>query len=445
MRTRSASERAVRLAPSRPGPAAAPALPLARVAESSGESNAGSGGASGGGGERAPVPAPGARRVSARVVLGVAGAWALLGALWGAQTAMTAGLRGAQPMPLGPTVLAALVQALPWIPVTLVAIALAARLPVGRETWRRSVPVHLLAAVLLAYVANALVVLGFWATAGRWQGWEALLRGALRWGTVNLHVALLIYAAVVAITQAVLYRRRTRARELQLARLEGQLARAHLQALNAQIRPHFLFNTLHTIGQLWRSGRSDDADAMLDHLGSLFHKVQRVTSELEVPLADELEVVREYLAIEQARFRDRLRPCIAATPEAEECLVPPLLLQPIVENAVRHGISAASSAGVVDLRAEVRDGWLRVTVRDDGPGFDHAPVSPGTGTGLRNTRERLAQLYGAGASLDLGEAPGGGALVLLSLPASTEPRARAVPSHVGSARVVMPGAELAHG
>src|SRR4029078_6772707 len=133
------------------------------------------------------------------------------------------------------------------------------------------------------------------------------------------------------------------------AKLEGQLARAHLQTLNAQIRPHFLFNTLHTIGQLWGSGRSDDADAVPDHLGSLFHKVNRSTSRFEVPLAEELELVREYLAIEEVRFRDRLKANVSARTGGVECLVPPFILQPIVENAVRHGICAVSTSGTVKV------------------------------------------------------------------------------------------------
>jgi LytS/YehU family sensor histidine kinase len=241
-----------------------------------------------------------------------------------------------------------------------------------------------------------------------------------------LHNALLVYAAGAAVTQAVVYYRRTRARELQVAKLEGQLARAHLQTLNAQIRPHFLFNTLHTIGQLWRSGRSDDADAVLDHLGSLFHKVQRSTSRFEVPLAEELELVREYLAIEEVRFRDRLHTTVHAANGALECLVPPFILQPIVENAVRHGISAVSTSGTVEVIAEMLARHVRLTVRDDGPGVHAATSQPGTGTGLPNTRERLSQLYGTDAELRIGDGPTGGTIVQIDIPlarADRDPRA----------------------
>jgi sensor histidine kinase YesM len=265
-------------------------------------------------------------------------------------------------------------------------------------------------------LANVLVVLGYWASSGSFQGLATLGRQGAKWATVNFHIALLIYIAILGMTQALLYYRRTRSRELQLARLEGQLARARLQALNAQIRPHFLFNTLHTIGQLWRSGRSEDADAVLDRLGGLFHKVQSSTSRFEVPLSDELELVREYLAIEEVRFHDRLRPTVCAPPETLACLVPPLILQPLVENAVRHGVSAVSSAGRVEVSATRDDTRLRLTVRDDGPGLSRATSRPGSGTGLRNTRERLAQLYGDDARLSIADAPEGGTIVTIDIP-----------------------------
>lgn len=351
-----------------------------------------------------------------RLVAGVSAAWILAGLVLGAQTSLGSTIQGNSPIALGAAVTTALVQTLPWIPVTLAVIALTVRFPLSRAGWRRAAPVHLAAAVVLAFVANTLVVLGFWALSGTFHGPVALVRAGATWATVNFHVALLIYAAVLGITQYVLTYRRTRARELQLARVEGQLARARLQALNAQIRPHFLFNTLHTIGQLWRSGRSDEADAVLDGLGALFHKVQSHTARIEIPLGEELDLVREYLAIEQARFPDRLRPTIRASDDALSQRVPPLILQPIVENAVRHGISALSTAGCLTVAASIAGDRLHIVVSDDGPGMDSASTRAGSGTGLRNTRERIAQLYGDGASLRIAASPTGGTLVTLDLP-----------------------------
>jgi sensor histidine kinase YesM len=357
-----------------------------------------------------------ALRPFVRLVLGVCAVWVLVGVVWGAQNALGSTVRGASPVPLVNAVRAALVQTLPWIPVTLAVIALTIRLPLTRARWRRHGVIHLLAAPILAFAANVLVVLGFWAVQGQFGGISTLVREGAIWATLRFHVALLIYAAILAITQGALYYRRTRASELHLARLEGQLARARLHALNAQIRPHFLFNTMHTIGQLWRSGRSDDADAVLDHLGSLFHKVQSSSTRLEVPLAEELDLVREYLAIEEARFRDRLHTSVCATDDALACMVPPLILQPLVENAVRHGVSAVSSAGMVAVDARTADGRLLLTIRDDGPGIGASTPSPGSGTGLRNTEERIRQLYGANGRLRVDGAQNGGTIVTVEIP-----------------------------
>jgi signal transduction histidine kinase len=354
--------------------------------------------------------------VKARIVLGVCALWIAIGAVMGAQASMSAALQGASPVPLDRALIGGMLQMAAWIPTTLVAIAVATLVPITRGTWQRRVPVHLMVALAMSFVANVLVVLGFWARQGVFNGVGALARGGLLWGTINLHIALVVYAAVVSITHGVLYYRRMRERELQLAKVEGQLARAQLQALNAQIRPHFLFNTLHTIGQLWRSGRSEEADTVLDHLGGLFHKVERSTSRLEVPLAEELELVEEYLAIESARFRDRLHTRVVAPRETLDCLVPPLILQPLVENAIRHGISAVSTATRVEVMATLTGNHLYLTVHDDGPGVTSRSPQPGTGTGLRNTRERLAQLYGPGDHLRVEDAPSGGTIVTVDIP-----------------------------
>lgn len=352
--------------------------------------------------------------MSWKVAGGVCAAWLLAALVLSGQGALDVAMRGVQPMPW----YVAFIQTLPWIPVTLGGVFMGQRFPPTRATWLRLVAPHLAAVVLLSFVANVLVVAGYMVANGDLPAASALIRQGTLWATLNLHIVVLIYAASVAATVAISYVRRTRERELQLAKLEGQLVRARLETLNSQIRPHFLFNTLHTIGQLWRSGRSDDADTVLDHLGSLFHKVQSSTSRFEVGLAEELEMVREYLAIEETRFRDRLHTDVVATDQALRCHVPPLILQPIVENAIRHGISAISSAGRVAVHARVRDQELEITVCDDGPGVKAASPHRGSGTGLRNTRERLLQLYGNASSVHVSDAPDGGTVVRLTLPVS---------------------------
>lgn len=352
-----------------------------------------------------------------RLVLGVTLTWLVLGLLLAAQGAIGASVQG-QPAPAPWTAIAsAIVQVFPWIPMSLVIIALGNGFPITRGTWRTRVPLHLGAAAVVGILANALLVLGFWLLGDGFKGFGPLVNAALTWATVNGSVTLIVYAAVLALTQANAFLRAARARELHLALVESQLTRAQLDALNAQIRPHFLFNTLHTIGQLWRSGRHEEADAMLDHLGALFHKVQACTSRREIAFAEELELVRSYLMIEETRFHDRLRVSISADDDALECQVPPLILQPIVENAIRHGISAASRAGRVTVSATLSDGCLVATVADDGPGVTQASERPGTGTGLRNTRDRLQQLYGAAGGMVIDTPAGGGTRVTLRIPA----------------------------
>jgi sensor histidine kinase YesM len=354
----------------------------------------------------------------ARVVLLVSLCWILIAVIGSGQASIGFAVTDAQPVPLATLLRNTLISTLPWIPVTLAAIALSVRFPVTRRSWRRAIPIHLAAALLLAVLANALIVLGYASVTGSWPSLMELARSAVVWTTVRLSVAILIYGAAVAITQTVTYLQQARAREVQLAQIEAQLARAHVQALNAQIRPHFLFNTLHTIGQLWRAGNSADADAVLDHLGALFHKVQGSTSQVTISLAEELAIVREYLAIEEARYHDRLRTSITAPDAVLDYPVPPLILQPIVENAVRHGIAAVSSAGCLNVAAEAVNGALRLVVHDDGPGPTGSPAPPGSGLGLRNTRERLAQMYGPGAELRIAGDAGNGTTVTILIPAA---------------------------
>jgi LytS/YehU family sensor histidine kinase len=181
-----------------------------------------------------------------------------------------------------------------------------------------------------------------------------------------------------------------------------------------------LFNTLHTIGQLWRSGRSREADAMLDHLGSLFQKVIASTSRTQVPLSEELAMVRDYLAIEEARFGDRVKSRLTAEDVALGCLVPPLLLQPIVENAVKHGLSPSASGGTVWVDARIDGDRLVLLVRDVGAGPTGLHSASGTGTGLSNVRERLAFLYGDRQRFEVAAGRDGGTDVRLELPVITE-------------------------
>lgn len=357
-----------------------------------------------------------------RVISAVSVTWLAVGVVLGSQTALGMTMQGS-PVVLRDAIRTALVNNLPWIPGTLIAIAIAHRLPIRRSTWRRALPAHVVAVPLVSWIANVGVVLGFWVMAGTFGGIRELALQAGSWATIRLHVALLVYGGAVALTQGWAYLREVRMRELRLAKLETQLNRARYQALSAQIRPHFLFNTLHTIGQLWRAGRADEAEVMLDHLGSLFQRVRISTDRQEIPLAEELSMVEAYLAIEAARFPHRLEPRVSVTEEARGCEIPPLLLQPLVENAIRHGISASPRAGCVSVVGSVRDGRLNIEVADDGPGMGNRSPTPGSGSGLSNTRQRLHHAFGDAARLEIRSPESGGTVVVIEMPARRDPEA----------------------
>ena len=230
-----------------------------------------------------------------------------------------------------------------------------------------------------------------------------------------------LYAILLGAVYCADYYARYRERELAASQLQGQLAHAQLQALRMQLNPHFLFNALNSISMLVRGGQSDQAVRMLAGLGDLLRGVLEEDRPHEVPLRDELDFLRRYLAIEQIRA-GRLRVKVEVAPELMEARVPNLILQPIVENAIRHGISKSSSAGLVEIGARRENGSLLLSVRDDGPGV---PGGGREGVGLRNTRARLARMYGDGQRLEVGNADGGGALVTLRLPFQAGPAADA--------------------
>ena len=245
--------------------------------------------------------------------------------------------------------------------------------------------------------------------------------------TIGFHQSVFTYWEILAVQAGWdFYRgyleRREEASRLQVraAELQSQLASAHLSALKAQLQPHFLFNTLNAIVSLVRQGRSAQAETMLGRLADLLRCVLEDSQSNEVPLRRELEYLRLYLAIEEVRFQDRLRAEVSAEDGLLDALVPYMCLQPMVENAIRHGLGRSATASRVSVRAR-RDGdALVLTVEDDGPGI--APPVPGAsnGIGLANTRARLARLYGDETALAITPAIPHGVVVTLRLPYRTE-------------------------
>lgn len=287
----------------------------------------------------------------------------------------------------------------------------ARRWPLAQGHLLRRLPIHLAAGI------------GFCAL---WAGGGILLYqalfgttpyggGRLSWFFTSLPFGVAVYFAVLAVEHAAHYFVAARDRETQAARLSAQLAEARLGALRMQLQPHFLFNSLNAIAVVVRDRDTATALRMLELLGGMLRRVMRADRPQEVTLAEELEFVREYLAIEEIRFSDRLRPVFDLEPAALRALVPEFMLQPLVENAIRHGLAQRVGATLLRLEARREGEDLVITVTDDGPG-PGATTPSREGVGLANTRARLETLYGGRGSVELTATPGGGARAVARLP-----------------------------
>jgi hypothetical protein len=225
---------------------------------------------------------------------------------------------------------------------------------------------------------------------------------------------ILIYGFILGIIGSIQSQIRAQRDALGAAELQRQLAAAQLKALQMQLEPHFLFNTLNAITTLVELGRKQQAGEMLGHLNAILKRTLEREIPEKIPLAQELEIVENYLAIEQVRFADRLHVHIRVDPGALHSLVPCFLLQPIVENAIRHGIANCEGDGTVEATARREGNRLRISVRDSGSG--KTATNPGSGIGLRNTRERLSYFYPREHSLQAGAAKAGGFEVAIDIP-----------------------------
>jgi LytS/YehU family sensor histidine kinase len=227
---------------------------------------------------------------------------------------------------------------------------------------------------------------------------------------VSLHVLL-------GCVHAFAYYVEARDREAQAARLHGQLSEARLNALRMQLQPHFLFNSLNAILVLVRDQESTRAARMLELLSDMLRQVLRSDQSHETTLEEELSLIAQYLAIEQVRFSDRLQIRFEVPAELRLAIVPRFILQPLVENALRHGVAERSDSALIEIGAHQVGEELELWVRDDGPG----PADPrGTGVGLENTRARLVTLYGERAALELSAAPEGGTIARIRIPYRTQ-------------------------
>ena len=318
--------------------------------------------------------------------------------------------------------LAAAANVLPPALLGVAVLRLCARLPWDPRRRRRFFAVHAGLALLYA----GLSVAGTW---GLFQVADRVRKGTWSGGSYDVRVAawqffigLLLYALLASLAYAAALVVRLRDEEARLARLAELQTRAELKALRARLDPHFLFNTLHSLLALVRRDPRA-AEEALERFGGLLHYVLRGQEEgEEVRLAEEWSFVRDYLEIEALRLGERLRVEAAVDADAGSCLVPAFTLQPLVENAIRHGIATRAGGGRLSVRAAVEDGLLHLEVADDGPGAEPDEVGDG-GHGLALVRERLRAAHGARGEVAVETAPGAGFVVRLRLPAvpSTAP------------------------
>jgi two-component system, LytTR family, sensor kinase len=294
-----------------------------------------------------------------------------------------------------------LVEWWPWALLTPAVVWLARRYPFARRGWWRALLVHAVAGFVIAVIKTIGDRVAFAWLTGMWP--------YLLVSTIALQFS--IYCAIVAAAHGVVYYEQSRERD----QLAARLADVRLQLLSMQLQPHFLFNTLNTIAELVHDD-PDAADHMIAGLSDLLRKTLELGPAQEIPLDAEFELLGRYLEIQRARFGDRLRITIAADAEARGASVPVLLLQPLVENAIRHGLAEHVSAGRIDIDARRAGARLVITVTDDGPGLAAPMAAARERVGLGNTRARLEALYAADYRLDLTGAADRGARVSLDIP-----------------------------
>jgi hypothetical protein len=307
---------------------------------------------------------------------------------------------------------------LPWALATPLVMQLGQRFPVIRSGSAKTWLVHLAscAAISLAFCA--------------WTSWlDVLLNpfayasGSPPFGNIlfdkfynGILSALLLYAAILAVHYALDSRARLAYQQTETARLNEQLLKAQLDALRRQIEPHFLFNTLNAVTGLVREGKNETAVSMIAELSDFMRRVLEDSTRQEVPLVEEMDFAQKYLEIQKVRFVDRLQLSVEVPEELLRAQVPSLILQPMVENAIKHGIAKRVQGGAIRIAASRSDGTLTLSVSNDGPSLPAGWETSHRGIGISNMRTRLQGLYGDAFALRLQNQEWGGVEVSISVP-----------------------------
>ena len=375
-------------------------------------------------GARTPVPESlsgppawgGWRRRLIRLAL-IWGIWTFIGVVFTLQSYFTS-YRSEQPMTLVDAAYLQFTWSYLWALATPLVLWAATKIPIERSNWLRSLLLHVPISLGLSMIVTAIGHVFVWLYWGRTMGRPFSFERMTRFVVANFSEGIGIYMLIALISYALGYYRRYHESQLKTFQLEAQLSHAQLQALKMQLHPHFLFNTLHSISALLNKD-PESARKMITRLGDFLRLTLENSGSQEVTLEQEITFLRCYLDIERVRFQDRLTTRIDVAEQTLDAKVPNLILQPIVENAIRHGIAPRSTPGLIEIEAERQNSTLRIQVRDNGPGLPGHRTSENMfkkGLGLANTEKRLEQLYGAAHLFDLSNDPRGGLLVILEIP-----------------------------
>jgi two-component system, LytTR family, sensor kinase len=320
--------------------------------------------------------------------------WTLFGFFFTSQFALQNQL-SSKPVPFWQILSWQMVSGYVWFALSPLVLWLARKFPFEAGKWSKSLPVHLLACLLIALFQQAidtyfLTKLGYPPN----RQFATFLEAYQFFVYINLHLSILIYWGVVGIKSAFSYYQKYRERELKTSQLEARLATSRLQVLKMQLHPHFLFNTLNAVSELIYKD-PESAERMIGDLSDLLRMSFENLEVQEISLKQELEFLKKYLEIEQMRFHDRLRVEMNISPETLDASVPNMILQPLVENAIKHGLAPRVAGGKVEIGAARSNGHLELSVSDDGIGIPSGDVENlHEGVGLSNTRRRLRHLYG---------------------------------------------------
>ena len=345
------------------------------------------------------------------------GLWTLIGIVFTLQMYFTS-YRSERPALLVDSLYLQMVWAYLWALATPLVLLAANKLPLERNNWIRNSLIHLPISIILSGIVTAIGHIMVWLYLGLPLGRPFSFERMGRFVLANFSEGIGIYMLIALTSYAFNYYLRYHEGQVRTLQLEAQLSKAQLEALKMQLHPHFLFNTLHSISALLTQD-TEAARRMITRLGDFLRLTLENSGSEEVTLQQEMEFLTCYLAIERIRFQDRLLTRIDVDDDTLNAKVPNLILQPIVENAIRHGIASRSTPGLIEIEAKHLNGLVRIQVRDNGPGLSEHRISENLfnrGLGLANTGQRLERLYGSRHLFDLRNNPNGGFVVTMEIP-----------------------------